>query len=206
MKTVCSYLLILTGAVSLSLPGCATSGTGTENIRDDRTGQMAETRTDGDTLQVDGGEVEVREPTSNNTVSDTGSDTTATATTISGSTEHISALQRRINYNTILVNGDASLRLDDYIGMVAGVRRSGYGGRDVSFQIRGPGSIRPCPPLFVIDGFKFGRNYGEIYDYVDLNRVKQIQVLKGPDAAMYGSWGGCGVIVITEFKAGDFIE
>jgi TonB-dependent SusC/RagA subfamily outer membrane receptor len=73
-------------------------------------------------------------------------------------------------------------------GRVAGVEVSGK-----SIKIRGTNSLNiSTEPLFVVDGVIVK----EIED-IDPETVKSIEVLKGPDASVYGTKGSNGVIVIT---------
>lgn len=70
--------------------------------------------------------------------------------------------------------------------------------RGKSITIRGVSSLRAqTNPLFIVDG-------SETYsiDYLNPRDVKSISVLKGSSAAMYGSRGSMGVIVIT-MKSGE---
>jgi TonB-dependent SusC/RagA subfamily outer membrane receptor len=73
-------------------------------------------------------------------------------------------------------------------GRVAGVEVSGK-----SIKIRGSNSLNiSTEPLFVVDGVIVK----DIED-IDPVMVKSIEVLKGPDATVYGTRGSNGVIVIT---------
>lgn len=58
--------------------------------------------------------------------------------------------------------------------------------------IRGIGSINDTTPLFVVDGVIVN----SIAD-ISPSNIKSIELLKGPDAAVYGVRGGNGVILIT---------
>jgi len=74
-------------------------------------------------------------------------------------------------------------------GRVAGVRVS----QTNQIQIRGVNSVvGSADPLFVVDG-----NPVFSIDNILPVDVKDIQILKGPDAAIYGTRGSNGVIVIT---------
>ena len=67
-----------------------------------------------------------------------------------------------------------------------------------TITIRGPSSIQAQGnPLFVVDGVET-----HSIDYLNPRDVKSISVLKGSSAAIYGSKGSMGVIVIT-LKKGD---
>lgn len=74
-------------------------------------------------------------------------------------------------------------------GRVAGVRVS----QTNQIQIRGVNSVvGSADPLFVVDG-----NPVFSIDNILPVDVKDIRILKGPDAAIYGTRGSNGVIVIT---------
>lgn len=73
-------------------------------------------------------------------------------------------------------------------GRVAGVEVSGR-----SIKIRGTNSLNvSTEPLFVVDGVIVRE-----IDDIAPETVKSIEVLKGPDASMYGTRGSNGVIIIT---------
>lgn len=73
-------------------------------------------------------------------------------------------------------------------GRLAGVTVS----RDNRITIRGVSSIRNISePLFVVDGMIVSG-----IDYIFPNNVKNISVLKGAEASIYGSQASAGVIVI----------
>jgi TonB-dependent SusC/RagA subfamily outer membrane receptor len=68
-----------------------------------------------------------------------------------------------------------------------------------SIKIQGASSLTlSTEPLFVVDGVPV-----ETVDNIPPYMVKSIQVLKGPSAAIYGSRGANGVILINLLKAGD---
>lgn len=70
-------------------------------------------------------------------------------------------------------------------------------GQAPNITIRGPGSISASnDPLIVIDGFPGGS-----FDNINMNDVESIEVLKdASSAAIYGSRGAGGVIIITTKK------
>lgn len=73
-------------------------------------------------------------------------------------------------------------------GRVAGVEVSGK-----SIKIRGSNSLNvSTEPLFVVDGV-----ITEDIDGISPESVSKIEVLKGPDASVYGTRGSNGVIIIT---------
>lgn len=87
--------------------------------------------------------------------------------------------------------------LADYLYKVPGVNISGSG----VVTIRGVNSFdstySPITPLFVIDGQAVGYSYNEANRMLDPRYIDYVKVLKGPDAAIYGSRGGNGVIEIV---------
>jgi len=86
-------------------------------------------------------------------------------------------------------------------GKAAGVNviSSGEPGSNVTFRIRGTGTINSNSPLVVVDGFPINGGINQ----VNTNDIESIQVLKDASAtAIYGSRGANGVIIITT-KRGD---
>ena len=66
-------------------------------------------------------------------------------------------------------------------------------GGTYSYQVRGVNSINSSTePLFVVDGVVVSS-----IDYINPLTVKSVEVLKDASASIYGSRGGCGVIIIT---------
>ena len=73
-------------------------------------------------------------------------------------------------------------------GRVPGVDVSGK-----SIKIRGSNSLNvSTEPLFVVDGV-----ITDDIDGISPETVSKIEVLKGPDASVYGARGSNGVIIIT---------
>lgn len=79
------------------------------------------------------------------------------------------------------------LSLEDFLVRAPGV--SVYGNR---VSIRGGG-----PPLFVVDGVPIGNSYLSAQNAVNPIDIVSVEVLSGPDAAIYGRRGGNGVIIIS---------
>lgn len=83
--------------------------------------------------------------------------------------------------------------LDVIRGRVAGVQVTGSG-FNTSVVIRGPSSITgPNEPLYVLDGMQTQK---ETIFSIPVNDVDYVDVLKGPSAAIYGSQGAGGVIIV----------
>lgn len=70
-----------------------------------------------------------------------------------------------------------------------------------SIKIRGSFSIyADTEPLFVVDGTPLAGNFSALAQTVNVTDVKSIRVLRGPEASMYGTRGGNGVIVVKTKK------
>ena len=98
--------------------------------------------------------------------------------------------------NRVMVN-NPTYDLTDYLIKVSGVRVSGSGSNAI-VTIHGINTINMNPyPLYVIDGVIAGRDFSRVYQKVNMYNVTSIDVLKGTDAARYGSMGANGVIEIN---------
>lgn len=87
-------------------------------------------------------------------------------------------------------------------GKVAGVQiiDSGTPGSNVNIKVRGLGSINNCDPLIVIDGVPTDLGINAI----NTNDIERIDVLKdASSAAIYGSRGANGVVMITTKRGSD---
>lgn len=90
------------------------------------------------------------------------------------------------------------------VGKVAGVQvaaGTGMPGDGATIRIRGIGSLSVgTPPLYVVDGVPF---YGNI-NSINAQDIESMTVLKDASAAaLYGSRGASGVVIITTKKGGD---
>jgi hemoglobin/transferrin/lactoferrin receptor protein len=72
----------------------------------------------------------------------------------------------------------------------------GMGGNRVLFQVDG---------VRVPDGFSFGPNAFGRGDYVDLDVLQSVEILRGPGSAMYGSDGLAGVVSFITRDPNDFL-
>lgn len=80
---------------------------------------------------------------------------------------------------------------------VAGVQVSGSY-PNLSLRIRGANSLNlTTEPLFVLEGVPLGHQFINLDRAATPQDVASIQVLKGPDATIYGARGSNGVIVVT---------
>ena len=78
------------------------------------------------------------------------------------------------------------LTLEDFL-----LRAPGVFVRGNQVSIRGGG-----PPLFIIDNVPVGHNYLSAKAAVNPLDIVSVEVLSGPDTAIYGRQGGNGVIII----------
>lgn len=99
--------------------------------------------------------------------------------------------------STVAVNEEnpSNLTLTDLIRKTSGVSVMGNGST-AKIRISGISSFQSSDPLFVLNGMSVGTDYSHVYSLINPNDVQAITVLKGNDAAIYGSRGGFGVIVI----------
>ena len=89
----------------------------------------------------------------------------------------------------------SNLSLADMIRQESGVTVTGQG-NNVTVRVRGSGSFGPSDPLYIVNGTDLGTDYARVAGALNTNDITSITVLKGTDAAIYGSRGGNGVIVI----------
>lgn len=90
--------------------------------------------------------------------------------------------------------------LADYLQNVPGVNVQGSG-NNAYVTIRGISSFNTTnEPLYVIDGNSVGNSYTEANNIVSPTDIDYVQVLKGPEASLYGVRGANGVIVIVTKK------
>jgi len=97
--------------------------------------------------------------------------------------------------NTGIKPGNSSLDLSNYLMRVPGVQITRSGGETV-VQIRGVNSIAgENSPLFVVNGSRIGHNYSALEQYVVVDDINFINVLRGNEASQrYGSSGAAGAI------------
>ena len=91
-----------------------------------------------------------------------------------------------------------AINLADLVeGNVAGVHVSPAPGGGLRIQVRGINSFTGnTDPLYVVDGMPIQPSANGVLSSVNPRDVESITVLKGASAAIYGSRGGNGVIVI----------
>lgn len=81
---------------------------------------------------------------------------------------------------------DNPLSLEDFLVRAPGVVVNG-----ATVSIRGGG-----PPLFIVDDIPLGNSYAGAVNAVNPQDIASVEVISGPDAAIYGRRGANGVIVI----------
>ncbi len=87
--------------------------------------------------------------------------------------------------------GPSNRSLTDMILAKPGVTMTSQGPR-----IGGVGSFSNNEPLYIINGTAVSGSYDQIVGMINPNDVTSITILKGSEAAIYGSRGGNGVILI----------
>ena len=78
----------------------------------------------------------------------------------------------------------------------SGFNIRGMGGNRVLFQIDG---------IRLPDGFSFGPNAFGRGDYVDLDLLNSVEIVRGPASALYGSDGLAGVVSFITKDPSDFL-
>jgi len=100
--------------------------------------------------------------------------------------------------------GPSNRTLADMVSNLPGVVMAGREG-SYSFKVRGAESLYSGSlPLFVLNGRSVGTDFNQINNTVDPNMVSSVRVLSGADAAIYGSRGSNGVIVIKTKRVQTF--
>ena len=70
---------------------------------------------------------------------------------------------------------------------------------NMRINIRGSVSLRlTTEPLFILDNIVLGNSFRDLANTTTPAEVDYIRVLKGPDAAMYGSRGANGVVIVKQ--------
>lgn len=106
------------------------------------------------------------------------------------------------NPNNVEVGDNNSMQLVDYLRRVPGLIVD-QRGSSVTVLIRGINSITgDNNPLFVVNSSPVGNSYAEAVNAVDINDIKSVNVIKGPEGQqMYGMRGANGVVqILTKRK------
>ncbi|WP_165768796.1 TonB-dependent siderophore receptor [Sandarakinorhabdus cyanobacteriorum] len=97
------------------------------------------------------------------------------------------------------LNNNNVLRLTDALDLNASVaRQNNFGGLWDAFAVRGFAGDENLPSGYLVNGYNNGRGFGGSRD---VSGVEKIEVLKGPQAALYGRGEPGGVINIVTKKA-----
>jgi TonB-dependent SusC/RagA subfamily outer membrane receptor len=99
--------------------------------------------------------------------------------------------------NNVRVDGTTPLDLTvaDMLRRVSGITVRG-GDANTKVFIRGINSINSgLEPLFVVDGVEVGSTYQSVA-HLNANVIRSVTVLKDSDAAIYGTRGANGVVLI----------
>ena len=95
--------------------------------------------------------------------------------------------------------GAQATRVEELLrGRLAGVQVVRLPGGEFSVRIRGAGPLGGGEPLYVVDGVPIaGGTLSAALAGISPRDIRRIDVLKDGEAAIYGSRGGNGVILIT---------
>jgi iron complex outermembrane receptor protein len=97
------------------------------------------------------------------------------------------------------LNNNNILRLTDALDLNASVaRQNNFGGLWDAFAVRGFAGDENLPSGYLVNGYNNGRGFGGVRD---VSGIEKIEVLKGPQAALYGRGEPGGVINIVTKKA-----
>jgi len=91
--------------------------------------------------------------------------------------------------------------LESLQGQIAGLTITpGYLGDSPNVLIRGYGTWNDNGPLYVIDGLQ--TQDAKVFNSINLRNIQSVSVLKDAAAAIYGSRGSNGVIIIKTKSGG----
>lgn len=97
------------------------------------------------------------------------------------------------------LNNNNILRLTDALDLNASVaRQNNFGGLWDAFAVRGFAGDENLPSGYLVNGYNNGRGFGGSRD---VSGIEKIEVLKGPQAALFGRGEPGGVINIVTKKA-----
>ena len=89
----------------------------------------------------------------------------------------------------------SNLSLADMLRKISGVTVTGNG-NNAKVIVRGASSFGANDPLYVVNGVSVGNNYAMVANSINTNEITSLRALKGAEAAIYGTQGGNGVILI----------
>ena len=102
-----------------------------------------------------------------------------------------------------LVSGDllkqeGITKLDDALALVSGIaQQNNFGGLWDAYAIRGFSGSEDLPSGYLVNGFNWGRGF---VGQRDMSDVERIEVLKGPDSALFGRGEPGGTVNIVTKK------
>ena len=100
-----------------------------------------------------------------------------------------------------IIDQNAILRLSDVLDLSASVaRQNNFGGLWDAYAVRGFAGDENLPSGYLVNGFNGGRGFGGTRDAAGIERV---EVLKGPNAALFGRGEPGGTVNIVT-KVADF--
>lgn len=109
-------------------------------------------------------------------------------------------LEKNVNQSIASVHPNekvpSNLSLADMLRKLPGVNVRGNG-NFASVTIRGAESFTSgTEPLYVLNGVAVGTEYSQVASVINPNAITSLSVLKGSEAAIYGTRGSNGVILI----------
>jgi outer membrane receptor protein involved in Fe transport len=120
--------------------------------------------------------------------------------TTSGSDKEISSLHSKDKESNVekidQTTNSPTTQLVDLMRRLPGVNIQGTH-PNVIATVRGATSTNGAKTvLYVVDNVPMGNDYNQVWESIDITRVKTVSVLKGGETAIYGEQGSGGVIVI----------
>ncbi len=109
-------------------------------------------------------------------------------------------LAKDVNQSNVMLSPNeerkSNMSFGDMLRRLPGVQVSGSG-QNLRIKVSGSESFMSgTDPLFVLNGQSMGTNYTQISGVINPNDITSLSVLKGSDAAIYGTRGANGVILI----------
>ena len=131
--------------------------------------------------------------------------TTRSAQKLSDVPSTVSVLDERQIDQQNINNIQELIRYEPGVSVSGGNGRFGVSG----FTIRGIGGNRVLTQVDgvrVADGFAFGMFLDSRRDYVDLDTVKQVEIIRDPASSLYGSDAIGGAVSFITKDAGDYLD
>ncbi len=128
-----------------------------------------------------------------------------TATTAEKDNDRVAATTKTLEQtdaNTVEVGAANSIQLVDYLRRIPGLQIH-QRGNEINVTVRGVNSLAGNQnPLFVVNRNPVGNSYEEAVMAVDVNDIRTVNVIKGPEGQqMYGMRAANGVVqILTKRK------